>query len=137
MNDFILDTDVCIYWLNGGADIENEIRRVGLERVAITVITQCELAYGAHKSGRPEANLAVLDRLCSMVRVVHTNNEVAETYGSVKAALEREGRRLDDADLLIASIAVSLGATLITNNLRNFDGVPGLRLENWKSQSKE
>ena len=135
MTEYVLDTDTCIYWLNGDAAVEGEILRVGTGKVAITVITECELVYGAQKSSRPDDNLGVVERLRSVLRVIHTNPEVAPVYGTTKAQLERQGRRLDDADLLIAAIARSIGATLVTNNTRHFERVPGLRLENWRPSS--
>ncbi len=129
---FILDTDICIYWLKGNRKIERRIIKQGLENIAITVITECELTYGAFKSGRKEENLRVVEQLKNKIRVIHTSDEVAFYYGKLKAELEKKGSPLDDADLLIASITLANNAVLVTNNTRHFRKIRQLQVENWR-----
>ncbi|MCI0413143.1 type II toxin-antitoxin system VapC family toxin [bacterium] len=131
MSKYILDTDTCIYWLNGNQRIENKILKAGLENVFITIITECELYYGAYKSKKVKKNLAVIDELRSKVKTLHSSAEVAPHYGSIKVMLERKGMPLDDADLLIACITLSTEGTLVSNNNSHFTRIPGLELENW------
>ena len=69
--------------------------------------------------------------LTSMHAVLPFNEAAAEIYGALRADLERIGKRLDDPDLRIASIALSRDLTLVTGNVRHFERVPGLRIENW------
>ena len=132
MARFVLDTDTCVYWLRGDRRIEKKILTTGLQNVFITIITECELVYGAYKSARTEANLQLLRELRRQVRTIQTIPEVAPLYGQIKADLERAGRTLDDADLLIGAIALASKGTLVTTNTSHFEGIPGLRLENWK-----
>lgn len=132
MPKYLLDTDTCIYWLNGDQRIEKKILSAGLENVSITVITECELYYGAYKSARVEKNLGVLKALRAKVKTIQTSSEAASLYGKTKADLERVGQALDDADLLIASIALASGGILVTNNTNHFKRIPDLRMENWR-----
>lgn len=66
------------------------------------------------------------------IKVVHTSDEIAFYYGKLKAELEKKGSPLDDADLLIASVALANNALLVTNNTRHFNKVPSLQIENWR-----
>ncbi len=132
MPKYILDTDTCIYWLKGERGIERKVLGVGLDNVAMTVITECELYYGAYKSARVERNLAVLKALREKVKTLQTTAEVAPLYGRVKTHLERTGQPLDDADLLIAVVVLAAKGILITNNTGHFNRIPGLRIENWR-----
>ena len=132
MARFVLDTDTCVYWLRGDRRIEKKILTTGLQNVFITIITECELVYGAYKSAKTEANLQLLRELRRKIRTIQTTPEVAPLYGKIKADLQRVGRPLDDADLLIGAIALASKGTLVTNNTSHFDGIPGLAIENWK-----
>lgn len=132
MSKFIFDTDTCIYWLKGNENIERSIVKHGLENIFITVITECELFYGAYKSIKRDKNLAVINELKTKIKTLHTVSGVPSIYGKLKAELESKGQPLDDADLLIASIALSNDATLITNNIEHFKKINGLKIENWK-----
>ncbi len=132
MSKFILDTDTCIYWLKGNENIERNIIRNGIENIFITVITECELFYGAFKSVKKEKNIAVAEELKKKIRTLHTREGVSYLYGKIKSELEVRGQMLDDADLLIGSIALSNNATLVTNNTEHFKRIRGLKIENWK-----
>ena len=135
MSRFVLDTDTCIFWLKGNRGIDQRIHAVGIEQVAISVITACELAYGAWKSQRREENLRVVAKLQQTLTVLHTTNDVIQQFGRWKAELERHGRGLDDADLLIASIAAAHACTLVTNNHAHFARLPHLAVDNWLVRS--
>ena len=93
-------------------------------------MTAAELRFGAEKAGRPKlAELveAYLDRLA----ILDWTNEVSGFYARIRSQLERSGRPIGNMDLLIASHAVSQGSTLITNNLKHFSSVSGLKIELW------
>ena len=132
MPKYILDTDTCIYWLNGDRQVEKKVLAAGLANILITVITECELFYGAYKSGRVEKNIEVLKTLREEVKTVHTSRDIAPVYGRIKADLERAGRVLDDADLLIAALVLANKGVLVTNNTDHFDRVSDLQIENWR-----
>lgn len=132
MPKYILDTDTCIYWLNGDRQVEKKILSAGFENVFVTVITECELFYGAYKSSKVDRNLEVLRALREKVKTIHTTKDIAPLYGRTKAELERIGQVLDDADLLIASLVLANRGVLVTNNTDHFNRVTGLRVENWR-----
>src|SRR5262245_50013980 len=101
------------------------------DEIATTWITAAELFYGAAKSRSPaEGRAAVLHFLASLA-VVGLDEPSARVFGEIKATLEREGRRLDDADLLIGSIAIARDAIVVTGNRRHYERIPGIRIENW------
>lgn len=131
MLNFILDTDTCIYWLNGNKTVEDKIINAGFQNVAITIITVCELYYGAYKSSKANENLQLIHDLLAEIHIENISSNVAETYGKVKVKLEKDGNVIDDADLLIASIALSKGATLVTNNLKHFKRIENLSSISW------
>ena len=132
MDIYILDTDICIYWLKGDDSIEKKIVQVGFSNICITVITECELFYGAFKSAKKEKNLSVIGELKSKINTLHTVEGVSPIYGKLKSELGNKGQTIDDADLLIASIALSNNAILVTNNISHFKRIPGLKIEHWK-----
>ncbi len=136
MNKFILDTDICIYWLKGNQDIERNIIFHGLNNIFITVITECELFYGACKSSQREKNLAVMNDLRKKILTLHTAESVPYRYGRIKSELESTGTKLDDADILIACITLHHQATLVTNNTRHFGRIEGLSMENWSVKNQ-
>ncbi|HYA12295.1 MAG TPA: type II toxin-antitoxin system VapC family toxin [Thermodesulfovibrionales bacterium] len=132
MDKFILDTDTCIYWLKGNENIERSIIRYGLGNIFITVITECELFYGAYKSVKKDKNLAIVEELKTRIKTLHTVSGIPSLYGKIKAELESKGQVLDDADLLIGSIALVNNAALVTNNIEHFKRISGLKIENWR-----
>jgi len=132
MDKFILDTDTCIYWLKGNANIERSVIKHGLGNIFITVITECELFYGAYKSMKKDKNLAMVEELKTRIKTLHTVSGIPSLYGKIKVELESKGQTLDDADLLIASIALLNNATLVTNNSKHFKRINEFKTENWK-----
>lgn len=96
-----------------------------------TAITLGELLYGAERRGSARLRAKVRDLIGSALTVLPFDAAAAEVYGELRARLEAEGRRLDEPDLRIASIALAHDLTLVTANLRHFDRVPDLVVENW------
>ena len=96
-----------------------------------TAITLGELVYGAARRGSAQPAGGIRELVASGMPILPFDRVAAETYGPLRAELEREGRRLNDADLQIASIALSRDLTLVTGNVRHFARVPGLRVEDW------
>ena len=126
----LLDTDVCVELLRGNEQVI-ESRRRTLDEVATTWITACELSYGAAKSRAPERNQTLVSELLATLRVVGLDHPAAQVFGRIKSVLERAGNILADADLMIASIALAQGASLVTGNRKHYDRIEGLRIEDW------
>ena len=100
-------------------------------RMAISSITLAELIHRAEKSSKPAHNYAVLEDFCSRLEVLPYSAKAAQHYGSIRAALEKTGQPIGINDIHIAAHARSEGLVLVTNNLREFERVPALQLENW------
>lgn len=128
---YLLDTNICVYWLKGNEHIEQKILSVGLDNVALSFLNVSELYYGAYKSQRVDANLALIRQLTDQLNVIESDEAISEMYGEMKATLEKAGTIIDDADLFIASCARVHGLTLVTNNVKHFKRIKGLKLENW------
>lgn len=135
MPKYVLDTDTCIYWLKGNETVEKKILEEDMENISITVITACELFYGAFKSAKVNKNLNIINNLLERIETLHTYEGIPYLYGQAKAELESRGEVVDDADLLIACIAKNNDCTLVTNNIKHFKKIPGLSLENWSLSS--
>lgn len=126
----VLDTDTCVAILRGNRLVID--RRAAVEdAVATTSITAAELYYGAARSRAPEANRKLASRFLATLPVLGLDEVAARIYGEARAQLEREGRRLADADLLIGAIAAARRATVVTGNRRHFERIPGVVVEDW------
>lgn len=128
---YLIDTDILIYSLKGDPVVVIYLRRSSTNPKAISVISFGELIYGAHKSARPNQNLARVRRLGEVLPVIDISPAIMEAFSSLKAQLEQGGSRLDDFDLVIAATAITVGYRLVTNNEKHFSRIEGLEIENW------
>ncbi|HEY6898356.1 MAG TPA: tRNA(fMet)-specific endonuclease VapC [Rhodocyclaceae bacterium] len=131
MLKFLLDTNIAIYVIK-----QRPVQALALfnqhhGHMALSAITVAELVHGAEKSSQPARNLGVVEDFCSRLAILAYGEREAYQYGSIRAALEKQGQPIGVNDLHIAAQARSSGLTLVTNNLREFERVPGLLLENW------
>lgn len=128
---YLLDTNICIYLINTRPEhVLQRFRRHAASEVGISAITVGELASGVAKSGS-ERHLGTLERFLAPLEVVPFDDACAWHYGRLRAALARVGTPIGAMDQLIAAHALSLDLTLVTHNTREFQRVPGLRVENW------
>lgn len=129
---FLLDTNVCIDIIrNKPGRVREKIRQFDPSDLAISIITVCELEYGASKSTDPDRNRHALTKFLTPFEICPFSEHAASHYGDIRAHLESIGNPIGAMDLLIAAHARSLSTTLVTNNLTEFTRVPGLRVENW------
>jgi predicted nucleic acid-binding protein len=128
---FLLDTDTVIYVLKGHEAVMTNLRRHLREAIRISVISLMELYYGAYKSQRVSINIARVRSLEERIEVLPLGKEIAEVFGIQKTKLEKAGTRLDDFDLLLACTALSRNLIMVTNNVRHFQRIEGLKLDNW------
>jgi tRNA(fMet)-specific endonuclease VapC len=131
---FFLDTDTIIYSLKGDEAVAAHLRRHMDDAISVCVITLMELYYGAYKSQNIAGNLAKIKSLEQGLEIIPVGTEAVEIFGMLKARFEKEGTRLDDFDLVIAACALTRNLTLVTNNIRHFGRIEGLKLANWKTQ---
>jgi tRNA(fMet)-specific endonuclease VapC len=130
---YCFDTDVLSAVLRQAPPLHliRRLARTPPTEQCTTAITLGELLYGVAKRGSPALAERVRDLIASAGQILPFDEPAAQRYGSLRAALEREGRVLAEPDLRIAAIALSRDATLITGNVRHFARVPDLRVENW------
>ena len=128
----LLDTNTCIYLIRRRPkEALQRFERFEVGEVGVSVITVSELRYGVEKSTRPEQNLRALEQFLLPLEVLNFGSEATVSYGRVRASLEERGMPIGPLDTLIAAHALSLGATLVTNNTREFERVSGLQIEDW------
>lgn len=129
---YLLDTNICIYALKKRPpEVLQRFREVGRGAVAVSVITVMELRQGAEKSERVAENHSRLDFFLHPMKILPFDSEAALQGARLRAHLERQGTKIGDLDTLIAAQALAADLILVTNNLREFKRVPGLRTENW------
>ena len=129
---YILDTNICIYIRSRRLPhIRTRFGRLEPGEAALSVITYGELLYGAEKSANRMSAIRQVEDLATAIPVLSLPDSAAETYGAIRAQLERKGHMIGNNDLWIAAHVRAAGLTLVTNNEREFRRVTGLRIENW------
>lgn len=128
---YMLDTDICIYVINERpAMVLQAFREHESEGLGISSVTAAELFYGVARTGSPR-NLEALRRFLAPLEIAAFDATAAEVCGSLRAWLAAQGTPIGPYDTQIAAHAHAIGVTLVSNNLREFARVPGLRLQNW------
>lgn len=131
---YLLDTNICIYWLNTRHPrIVERLDTVPASALGMSVVTWGELQFGAAKSHQPALVRRNLEALAEAVPPLALPAEAAGHYGELRATLERKGTLIGANDLWIAAHALAESRTLVTNNAREFKRVPKLKVENWAS----
>lgn len=129
---YMLDTNIIIYAKNDPAGkVYQTLSKHDPSDICISSITMAELEYGACKSSRPEINKLALMLFLAKIRILPFDSISAAEYGKIRYDLETRGAVIGANDLLIAAHAKAAGATLVTNNLREFTRIKGLSLVNW------
>ncbi len=131
MLKYLLDTNIVIYVIKRRPIEVMGVFNENAGRMAISSITLSELYHGAEKSAKVAQNLAVVEEFASLLEVLPYTPKASLHYGAIRAALEKLGRPIGVNDLHIAAHARSEGLTLVTNNVGEFERVPGLLMENW------
>lgn len=128
---YLLDTTTCIYIINRRpTEVFERFAGLRIGEIAISSITGAELAFGVAKSGSLR-NQQALDKFLAPLAILPFDEAAMRRYGVLRSDLERRGTPIGALDLLIAAHALAVGATLVSNNLREFERVNGLPLENW------
>ncbi|MDO9250487.1 MAG: type II toxin-antitoxin system VapC family toxin [Hydrogenophaga sp.] len=131
MLKYLLDTNIVIHVIKRRPVEVMGVFNENAGRMAISAITLSELYHGAEKSAKVAQNLAVVEEFASLLEVLPYSAKASQHYGAIRAELEKTGRPIGVNDLHIAAHARSEGLTLVTNNLGEFERVPGLLLDNW------
>lgn len=130
MKRYLLDTNICAYFLNGKFNLETKIDKVGIENCLVSEITIAELKYGVEKSTLKEKNKKTLEIFQSKFDIIPMF-PCLDIYAKEKTRLKTKGKILDDFDLLIGSTAIFNNLILVTKNTSDFDRLENIEIEDW------
>ena len=128
---YLLDTNIASYVIKGNIPaVRRRIVQVPMAQLAISVVTEGELRYGAAR--RPDAARlrTIVDEFLLRMTILPWDSEAAQHYGQIRAALEREGQPMGNLDMMIGAHALALGAVLVTND-QAFTRIKELNVEDW------
>lgn len=129
---YLLDTNICIYIINNRPEyVRAKLKRIDNRAIYLSTISFAELQYGAYKSSRPQNSKQALLDFVKLFTFLDFTTEDAEAFGAIRAYLERKGTVIGAYDMQIAAQAMTRNLILVTNNSREFDRIPSLKLENW------
>ncbi len=127
---YLLDTNICIYYMKGLYDLKEKIKNIGSENCYISEITLAELKFGVENSERKKKNKEALDIFINGIKIVPIYNSL-DFYAIEKARLKKEGNTVDDFDLLIGASAVSNNMIFVTNNIKHFKNIENIVIQDW------
>ncbi len=129
---YLLDTNICIYIQRRKPnEVLDRFQKLKPGDAAISVVTWGELLYGAEKSRQRKMAFLLLEEFQTFIPVLSMPENAGKTYGEIRATLESRGTPIGNNDLWIAAHAKAADLTVVTNNEREFQRVPGLRVQNW------
>ncbi len=128
---YMLDTDICIYTIkNRPLELRDRFNQEAAH-ICMSAVTLAELMFGAEKSSQTERNLSVVENFSARMPVLPFGEKASAHFGEIRAVLERKGESIGPYDLMIAGHARSEGLVVVSNNIKEFSRVEGLRIENW------
>ena len=129
---YMLDTNICIYAIkHKPKQVFMRLQEHDPIDICISSVTYAELVHGVEKSKAIEKNRVALALLLANIEIMNFDSLAAESYGKIRADLEKAGTPIGPLDMMIAGHAMALGYTVVTNNTKEFERVKGLKLENW------
>jgi tRNA(fMet)-specific endonuclease VapC len=129
---YMLDTNICIYVIKKRPlGLLEKFNGVPKNSLCISVVTYAELLYGVERSSSKKMNREIVQDFISRLIVLSWDMDAASLYGKLRTNLEKNGTLIGNMDLMIAAHALSQKCTLLSNNLREFKRVQGLKHENW------
>ena len=134
MKQYLLDTNICIFYLKGLFQLADKIEQVKLNNCFISEITLAELKFGAENSDKKKQNRLVVHELQNKIQIVPIIGAL-DLYAKEKARLRRAGTSLDDFDLLIGTTAIANGLIMVTHDTNHFKRLLGIQLEDWTKQA--
>jgi len=133
---YLLDTNICIALIRlKPAALLQRLTSHEPGEVGISAITLAELVHGAEKSAHSEHNMSALQQFLLPLELADFDQQAALAYGKIRVKLEHDGQLIGSMDMLIAAHAIGLGAILVTNNVREFQRIDGLALEDWITEA--
>ena len=132
MKRYLLDTDTCIYLIKKQSpEIIERFKSHKISAVAVSIISYFELQYGVQNSTNVRQNKTALNQFVNSIHLIGMDQHAADSSAVIRADLKKKGTSIGPYDTLIAGIALSQNLILVSNNLRGFERVEGLSIENW------
>jgi tRNA(fMet)-specific endonuclease VapC len=129
---YLLDTNICIYTINKKPiEVLKKLKLKSSKDIYISSITIAELEHGVEKSNFPERNKVALVEFMSLFQILYYTDSDASFYGKIRSDLEKRGKIIGTMDMLIASQALSHNLILVTNNVKEFERIENIKIENW------
>ena len=116
-------------FLRGKYNVIEKLNEVGIDNCAISEITLAELVFGAEKSNNPKKNHKLIEKFIGQLSILPIFDAI-QTYGKEKARLQSEGKMISDFDLLIGCTSIENDLIMVTENIKEFDRIKGIRIEN-------
>lgn len=134
---YMLDTNICIYAIKNKPEIVSKrIKEFNPDEIFISTIVLAELKHGVNKSVNVEKNERTLNKFIKVFEILPFDAKAAVEYGKICAYLQKNGTPIGTMDMLIAAHALSQNLTIVTNNVREFERVPNLKIENWSADNE-
>ena len=127
---YLLDTNICIHLFRGQFSLIEKFQAIDLDDCAISEITLAELIFGAENSPNPIKNHKIVDNFSEQLKILPIFNSI-QIYAKEKVRLRKIGIMISDFDLLIGSTAIANELTMITENVKEFERISGIEIENW------
>jgi tRNA(fMet)-specific endonuclease VapC len=127
---YLLDTNICIHFFRGKYNLLEKLTKIGIENCSISEITLAELVFGAENSSNPEKNHYLIENFVGQITILPIFNSILQ-YGKQKAQLRKQGIMISDFDLFIGCTALENDLIMVTENIKEFKRIKGLRIENW------
>jgi len=132
---WLLDTNAWIDYLkNASSPVAQHLRKHSPDEIVTCSVVKAELLHGALKYGVPQRRLAIVRATLEPYASLPFDDSAAALYGQIRHDVEKKGQSIGSHDLLIASICLSQGCTLVTGNMGEFSRITGLVIENWVTQ---
>jgi tRNA(fMet)-specific endonuclease VapC len=130
---YLLDSNVCIRLINNSSPaVKSRLAAQQASDILVSTITQLELYYGAYRSAQIDRNLEILQRFFIQFNIMHFDSESAKIAGRIRADLAAMGTPIGPYDVQIAALALANDLILVTHNVREFNRVDGLQIEDWE-----
>ncbi len=126
----ILDTNIVVAYFNGDEQVISRIVEK-INKIALPSLVVAELDFGAKASQNSTRNLAKLNQFIELVQIVPFDLACARALGTIKSRLRKIGKPTGEVDAMIAAVAIVHKAELVTENIRHFQNIEGLKISDW------
>ena len=128
---YLIDTNIIIYRLKNLGNVNANFLKNKDKHMSLSVISYGELVFGAKKSKAVEKNMETVNAIKSIFPLLEITSEIMNIFGEIKAYTQKIGKTIADMDLLIAATAITNNFTLVTHNMKHFENIPNLKVEDW------